>query len=190
MEREVPMCAESGHNFEALEREPARAWNPGSWRDQKGSSSQLPVYRDEAELARVVQVLHGLPPLVHPKECDKLRELLARASRNECFVLWGGDCAEEFRDCNALSIETKFKVLLQMSLVLIYEGRKPVVRIGRMAGQYGKPRTTPTETLADGTVVTTYKVSRLLFFFFFLFFCVPCFFSPFFFCLGRHGERH
>jgi 3-deoxy-7-phosphoheptulonate synthase len=72
-------------------------------------------------------------------------------------VLWGGDCAEEFEQCTPHSIETKFKVLLQMSLVIIFEGRKPVVRIGRIAGQYGKPRSAPTETLADGTVVDTYK---------------------------------
>jgi 3-deoxy-7-phosphoheptulonate synthase len=109
------------------------------------------------KLARATAQLRGFPPLVHPKECDRLRDLLGGAIDNKSFVLWGGDCAEEFQDCNSEAIETKFKVLLQMSLILIYEGRRPVVRIGRLAGQYGKPRTTPTETLPDGRVVPTYK---------------------------------
>jgi len=131
------------------------SWTPDSWRQHE--CKQLPEYRDAAELSQVAGQLQKLPPLVHPKECDKLRTELARACHGKAFVLWGGDCAEDFSDCGAESIETKFKVLLQMSLVLIFEGRKPVVRIGRIAGQYAKPRTAPTETLADGRVVPTYK---------------------------------
>lgn len=134
----------------------SRQWSPGSWREF--SAKQLPVYADKEKLTRVSQQLHDLPPLVHRSEVDKLTSLLAEAAAGKRFVLWGGDCAEEFRDTNARSIETKFRILLQMSLVLIFEGRLPVVRIGRVAGQYGKPRTADTETLADGRVVKSYKV--------------------------------
>ena len=130
-------------------------WSPSTWR--LCESAQLPEYKDQEELAKITNTIHSLPPLVHPKECDKLRSQLALACHGKAFVLWGGDCAEDFDDCGSQGIETKFKVLLQMSLVLIYEGRMPIVRIGRIAGQYAKPRTAPTETLADGTVVATYK---------------------------------
>jgi 3-deoxy-7-phosphoheptulonate synthase len=130
-------------------------WTPSSWR--ANDTNQLPVYKDKGALEAICDQLRTLPPLVHHKECDKLQDLLADAAAGRSFVLWGGDCAEEFRDCNAQSIETKLKVLLQMSLIIIFEVRLPVVRIGRIAGQYGKPRTAPTETLPDGTVVATYK---------------------------------
>jgi hypothetical protein len=94
-------------------------WSPSSWRDRE--SSQLPDYADPAALGRAIEEIRGLPPLVHHKECDRLRALLASAIEGKVWVLWAGDCAEEFKDTNAQSIETKFKVLLQMSLVLICE---------------------------------------------------------------------
>ncbi len=125
-------------------------WHPASW--QSLSAAQQPIYPDKRALERAVSELSRLPPLVTSWEVDELRSLIAKAQRGEAFVLQGGDCAESFDECTSENIVAKLKILLQMSLVLLYGLKKPVVRIGRMAGQYAKPRSADTETRDDQTL--------------------------------------
>ena len=129
-------------------------WNPTTW--QTRTAAQSAKYRDPAALARTVEEIGRLPPLVTSWEVEQLRDELARAARGEVFVLQGGDCAESFDDCRSEPIAAKLKILLQMSLVLVHGTRKPVVRIGRIAGQYAKPRSTDTET-RDGVTLPAYR---------------------------------
>ena len=130
------------------------AWTPGSW--QPFPISQQPDWPDKEVLKGVISQLNDLPPLVHAGEVDALKANLAAAGRGECFLLQGGDCAEQFADCKKAPIENRLKVLLAMSLVLTWGARLPVVRVGRMAGQFGKPRSKPTE-IVDGVEVNTYR---------------------------------
>ena len=113
-------------------------WQPTSW--QKKQAKQQPTYQDPKALEDVLTAIKGYPPLVFAGEVDRLAEKLAKASRGEQFLLQGGDCAESFRDCNDKAITRKLKIMLQMSVVLSYGARKPVIRVGRIAGQYAKPR--------------------------------------------------
>jgi len=129
-------------------------WHPASW--QGKPASQQPVYSNKAELDEAVAALSKLPPLVVSWEIEALKEQIASAQRGEQFVLQGGDCAESLEDCQSDKIAKKLKILLQMSLVLLYGMKKPVVRIGRMAGQYAKPRSADTET-RDGVTLPTYR---------------------------------
>ena len=119
-------------------------WHPRSW--QQKPALQQPRYADQARLDGVIAELSRLPPIVVSWEVDNLRDQVARAQRGEVFLLQGGDCAESFEDCESDQIARKLKILLQMSLVLLHGLKKPVVRIGRMAGQYAKPRSTDFET--------------------------------------------
>ena len=112
-------------------------------------------YPDAAVLDDVVGRLRALPPLVTSWEVERLRTLLADAQVGRRFVLQGGDCAETVHDCRPGTIVNKLKILLQMSLVLIHAGKRPVVRVGRFAGQYAKPRSSPTET-RDGVQLPSY----------------------------------
>lgn len=114
------------------------SWNCRSWRTK--TALQQPAYENESELNRCLEVLQTKPPLVAQGEIDRLQAELAEAVEGKRFVLHGGDCAERFIDCTGPSLSAKLKVLLQMSLVLTYATRKPVIRIGRLAGQYAKPR--------------------------------------------------
>lgn len=125
-------------------------WTPDSWRTK--AARQQPLYDDPQELQRVLAQLRRLPPLVTSWEVVKLRDRLARAQSGESWVLQGGDCAESFSDCEDEAIASKLKLLLQMSLVLIFGSRQPVIRIGRIAGQYAKPRSSDTETRQDTTL--------------------------------------
>lgn len=125
-------------------------WSPSSWTTK--AASQQVAYGDPDALARVVEEMGRLPPLVTSWEIEQLRGELARAARGEAFVLQGGDCAESFDDCRSETIAAKLKILLQMSLVLVHGTRKPVVRIGRIAGQYAKPRSADNETRGDVTL--------------------------------------
>ena len=109
-------------------------------------------YGDPDELERVASRLATLPPLVTPWEIERLENLIASAQRGERFILQGGDCAETLEQCNPESIEQMLSILVKMSLVLILGARKPVVRVGRIAGQYGKPRSSLTETFEGGTL--------------------------------------
>jgi 3-deoxy-7-phosphoheptulonate synthase len=122
-------------------------WAPDSW--QGRAAAQQPTYPDPTALRRVVDEIRALPPLVTSWEVEQLKAELARATRGEAFLLQGGDCAESFDDCRSDSIAAKLKILMQMSLVLVHGTRKPVVRVGRIAGQYAKPRSSDTEKRGD-----------------------------------------
>ena len=131
-----------------------RPWSPDSWRTLP--IRQQPTYDDPVAVQVALDQVRSLPPLVAPGEVISLRTQLARAARGEAFVLQGGDCAERFEDCRRGPIENKLKILLQMSLVLTWGARMPVIRVGRMAGQYAKPRSKPTEWI-DGVEVPSYR---------------------------------
>lgn len=120
------------------------------------AAAQQPSYPDRAALDRVVSELSRLPPIVTSWEVDALKDEIARAQRGEAFLLQGGDCAESFDECTSENIVAKLKILLQMSLVILYGLKKPVVRVGRMAGQYAKPRSADTET-RDGTSLPSFR---------------------------------
>jgi 3-deoxy-7-phosphoheptulonate synthase len=120
------------------------------------SALQQPTWPDRSRLEAVFRGLEGLPPLVLAAECDKLKERLAAVARGEAFLLQGGDCAETFAGTNADSIRGKFRTLLQMAVVLTYAASVPVVKVGRMAGQFGKPRSAATE-VRDGVELPAYR---------------------------------
>jgi 3-deoxy-7-phosphoheptulonate synthase len=134
----------------ALDSHPMSAWAPDTW--QSKVAAQQATYPDADAVRRVVDAMHRLPPLVTSWEIETLRELLGRAARGEAFLLQGGDCAESFDDCSSSSIAAKLKILLQMSLVLVHGTRRPVIRVGRIAGQYAKPRSTDHETRGEVTL--------------------------------------
>jgi 3-deoxy-7-phosphoheptulonate synthase len=119
-------------------------WSPDSWRGK--SCAQQPFYRDDQRLQEVKRSLAELPPLVTSFEVERLRTLLAEAQQGKRFLLQGGDCAERIADCQSEPVARRLKILLQMSLVLTHGLRCPVVRVGRFAGQYAKPRSAATET--------------------------------------------
>ncbi|MDB4945958.1 MAG: 2-keto-3-deoxy-D-arabino-heptulosonate-7-phosphate synthase [Labilithrix sp.] len=129
------------------------AWTPTSWKTKP--AQQMPRYESAAEVDAVVDRIRTLPPLVTSWEIERLKNLMAEAQNGERFILQGGDCAETFRECDSTIITNKLKILLQMSLVLTQAARKPIVRIGRFAGQYAKPRSQPTET-RDGVELPSY----------------------------------
>ncbi|MFW7379974.1 MAG: class II 3-deoxy-7-phosphoheptulonate synthase [Oligoflexus sp.] len=131
-----------------------RTWTPDSWRTRP--IQQQPEYDNQAELREVLADIQKFPPLVFSGEVDALKQQLARAGRGEHFLLQGGDCAERFLDCNQEAITRKLKIMLQMSVVLCYGARKPVIRVGRIAGQYAKPRSQATE-LVDGKEIPVYR---------------------------------
>lgn len=128
----------------------AADWLPAGWRGR--TALQLPTYPDAAALAGVQDELRALPPLVTSWEIMALKQQLAEAQEGKRFLLQGGDCAENFGDCTSDVISNRLKVLLQMSLVLVHGLRLPVVRVGRFAGQYAKPRSTDMETRGDITL--------------------------------------
>jgi len=129
-------------------------WRPDSW--QAKPAAQQPVYPEPAALARVLQELRRLPPLVSSYEIESLRSQLAEAACGRRFLLQGGDCSETFADCQSAIIAAKLKILLQMSLVLTHDTRRPVIRVGRFAGQYAKPRSAEHET-RDGLTLPVYR---------------------------------
>ena len=122
-------------------------WSPTSW--QSRPARQMPVYTDPVRLERALAELSRLPPIVVSWEVEQLKRQLAEAQRGERFLLQGGDCAESFAECQSEQIAKKLKILLQMSLVLLHGMKKPVIRVGRFAGQYAKPRSTDLETRGD-----------------------------------------
>jgi 3-deoxy-7-phosphoheptulonate synthase len=132
----------------------ARDWQPDSW--QRLRALQQPLYPDPAAVDSVLDELSRLPPLVTSWEVEGLKAQIAEAQRGERFLLQGGDCAESFADCTAASVTSKLKILLQMSLVLVHGSRKRVIRVGRFAGQYAKPRSADTEE-RNGVVLPTYR---------------------------------
>jgi 3-deoxy-7-phosphoheptulonate synthase len=129
-------------------------WTPDSWRARP--IQQQPLWPDAGALQTALDEVRALPPLVNHGEVDALRAHLAEAARGKAFLLQGGDCAERFADCTKTAIEAKLKILLQMSLVLTWGARIPVIRVGRMAGQFAKPRSSDTEII-DGTEMPSYR---------------------------------
>jgi 3-deoxy-7-phosphoheptulonate synthase len=125
-----------------------------SWRDLP--AAQQPEWPDPSQVRAVADQLAKLPPLVFAGECDRLRTQLAAVARGEAFVLQGGDCAETFSGATADDVRDKLKTLLQMSVVLTYAASVPVVKIGRMAGQFAKPRSKPVE-VRDGLELPAYR---------------------------------
>ncbi len=128
------------------QKEPLKSgeWRPDSWRTKP--AAQQPAYPDPTRVTSVLAQLGRLPPLVTSWEVESLNRQLAEAAQGERFLLQGGDCSESFEDCESAAIASKLKILLQMSLVLVHGGTKRVIRVGRFAGQYAKPRSTQTET--------------------------------------------
>jgi 3-deoxy-7-phosphoheptulonate synthase len=117
---------------------------------------QQPQWPDRDRLEAVTRALEGLPPLVLPAECDQLKDRLAAVAQGKAFLLQGGDCAETFAGVSAPGIQGKFQTLLQMAVVLTYAASVPVVKVGRMAGQFGKPRSAATE-VRDGVELPVYR---------------------------------
>ena len=122
-------------------------WSPATWRDHP--ADQQPVWPDEAALDRSLKQLAGLPPLVFAGEARHLTAALAEVAAGRAFVLQAGDCAESFHEFSADGIRDKLRVILQMAVVLTYSSGVPVVKVGRMAGQFAKPRSSPTERIGD-----------------------------------------
>ena len=129
-------------------------WTPQSWRNCP--IRQVPSYPDPAKLAAMEARLAKFPPLVFAGEARNLKAHLAAAAKGEAFVLQGGDCAESFGDFTANVIRDTFRVLLQMAVVLTFGAACPVVKVGRMAGQFAKPRSGPTEE-QNGVSLPAYR---------------------------------
>ena len=130
------------------------AWSLKSWRTRP--IQQQPIYKDLSAVEHALETVRGLPPLVSHLEVESLKLRLAQVSNGEAFLLQGGDCAERFQDCTLSAIEAKLKILLQMSLILTWGARMPIVRVGRMAGQYAKPRSRELEQVA-GVEMYSYR---------------------------------
>ncbi|MEQ8194850.1 MAG: 3-deoxy-7-phosphoheptulonate synthase class II [Rhodospirillales bacterium] len=128
----------------------AKKWTPDSWRGKK--ILQQPTYPDTNLLSDVEARLKRFPPLVFAGEARHLKAELAKVSKGEAFLLFGGDCAESFAEFHPDNIRDTFRVLLQMAVVLTFGAALPVVKLGRMAGQFAKPRSAPTETQGDVTL--------------------------------------
>ena len=122
-------------------------WSPSIWRDLP--AEQQPDWPDEAALEQAVKQLSALPPLVFAGEARALTGALAEVAQGRAFLLQAGDCAESFHDFSADNIRDKLRVILQMAVVLTYGGGVPVIKLGRMAGQFAKPRSSPTERIGD-----------------------------------------
>ncbi|WVW82125.1 hypothetical protein I302_104130 [Kwoniella bestiolae CBS 10118] len=139
-----------------------KEWTPSSWREKP--IAQDVIYEDKAHLEKVLTKLRRLPPLVSPVEIDRLRSQLADVAAGKAFLLQGGDCAELFDDCSSDPIEHKLSLILLMSLIILHGSRLPVVRIARIAGQYAKPRSKPTEMVdfevADDSIPGQTKVEK------------------------------
>ncbi len=133
---------------------PHAGWTPATWRDKP--ARQLPAYPDAVALAAMEQRIGAYPPLVFAGEARRLEAALALAAEGRAFVLQGGDCAESFGDFTANVIRDTFRVLLQMAVVLTFGASVPVVKMGRMAGQFAKPRSSDTET-QDGETLPSYR---------------------------------
>ncbi|KAH6808148.1 3-deoxy-D-arabino-heptulosonate 7-phosphate synthase 1 [Perilla frutescens var. frutescens] len=132
----------------------AAKWTPESWKTK--NALQLPEYPDKAELESVLSTMEAYPPLVFAGEVRSLEERLAEAAVGKAFLLQGGDCAESFKEFSANNIRDTFRILLQMSVVLSFGGQLPVIKVGRMAGQFAKPRSDAYEE-KDGVKLPSYK---------------------------------
>jgi 3-deoxy-7-phosphoheptulonate synthase len=129
-------------------------WGPASWRNY--TALQQPNYKDPAEVKKACETIEQMPPLIFAGECRNLQDRLAKAAMGEAFVLMGGDCAEAFTQFSANRIRDTYRVLLQMSVVLMFGGGVPIVKLGRMAGQFAKPRSADLEE-KDGLSLPSYR---------------------------------
>ena len=132
----------------------AEKWAPDSWRGKQ--IRQVPDYPDQAKLAEVEKTLAAYPPLVFAGEARSLRAQLSKVAEGKAFLLQGGDCAESFAEFHANNIRDTFRVMLQMAVVLTFGASCPVVKVGRLAGQFAKPRSAPTET-KGGVELPSYR---------------------------------
>lgn len=131
-----------------------KTWTPNSWRNFP--IKQQPTYENQSELKRVEQKLANFPPLVSFDEIEKLKSELAAVANGEAFLLQGGDCAESFTEFSHDNLKSFFRTVMQMTIALMYGLKKPVVKVGRVAGQYAKPRSEGFETI-DGTTLPSYR---------------------------------
>ena len=129
-------------------------WAPNTWRDKP--ATQMPEYPDQARLEWAEDIIAKMPPLVFAGEARRLKAQLADVCAGKAFVLQGGDCAESFQEFGAVKIRDTFRVLLQMAVVMTFGGSMPIVKMGRMAGQFAKPRSSDTETI-DGVTLPSYR---------------------------------
>jgi 3-deoxy-7-phosphoheptulonate synthase len=129
-------------------------WSPSSWQDKP--ILQQPTYPDKGELDKVLAELKKYPPLVFAGEARSLKSQLANVANGEAFLLQGGDCAESFSEFHADNIRDTFKALMQMAVVMTYAAGLPVVKVGRLGGQFAKPRSSNTETI-DGITLDSYR---------------------------------
>ncbi|APE28273.1 class II 3-deoxy-7-phosphoheptulonate synthase [Aurantiacibacter gangjinensis] len=130
----------------------AQNWTPDSWKADRFIAKHLPRYEDAAGLVEAEQTLAGYPPLVFAGEARDLKASLADVAEGNAFLLQGGDCAESFAEFSPNTIRDTFRVILQMAVVMTFAGKMPVVKVGRMAGQFAKPRSSDTETRGDVTL--------------------------------------
>ncbi|MDE7447495.1 MAG: 3-deoxy-7-phosphoheptulonate synthase, partial [Helicobacter sp.] len=129
-------------------------WTPQTWRNKP--IKQQPIYQNIQALQEVEKKLRGYPPLVFAGEARSLKKRLADVVSGRGFLLQGGDCAESFSEFNAINIRDTFKVILQMAVVLTCAGRCPIGKVGRLAGQFAKPRSSDTETI-DNVCLPSYR---------------------------------
>lgn len=141
-------------NLSAPASATATDWQIDGWRSR--AIRQQPHYADTSKLADVERQLAGLPPLVSPEEIRKLKTELALAAQGKAFLLQGGDCAESFAEFNEINLQRFFRVLIQMTIALMYGAGSPVVKVGRIAGQFSKPRSDNTET-KNGVELPSYR---------------------------------
>nr|GMC89675.1 phospho-2-dehydro-3-deoxyheptonate aldolase 2, chloroplastic-like [Ipomoea batatas] len=134
--------------------DPNARWGLNSWKSKP--AFQMPEYPNEEELESVLKTLEAYPPIVFAGEARSLEEKLGQAAMGNAFLLQGGDCAESFKEFSANNIRDTFRVILQMSVVLMFGGQMPVVKVGRMAGQFAKPRSDPFEE-KDGVKLPSYR---------------------------------
>src|SRR5260370_38491355 len=132
----------------------AERWTPEGWRNKP--IIQMPEFPDQASLAEVEKQLATFPPLVFAGEARNLTKALGKVAAGNAFLLQGGDCAESFAEHGANNIRDFFRLFLQMAVVLTYAAASPVVKIGRVAGQFAKPRTSPVEK-HDGLALPVYR---------------------------------
>ena len=138
----------------AKQKAMTQEWTPKTWRDKP--ATQLPDYPDQARLEWAEDIISKMPPLVFAGEARNLQKQLADVCAGNAFVLQGGDCAESFQEFGAVKIRDTFRVLLQMAIVMTFGGTMPIIKMGRMAGQFAKPRSSDTETI-DGVTLPSYR---------------------------------
>lgn len=131
-----------------------KEWNPSSWRDCR--IKQQPIYKDKELLKNIENELKSYPPLVFAGEAQRLKQLLGKAVEGKAFLLQGGDCAESFNQFSAINIRDMFKVIIQMGAILTFAGSCPIIKVGRLAGQFAKPRSNDIENI-NGAEIPIYR---------------------------------